>query len=50
VLPTLSRIFSPGLQKNSATEKKIKHPGKFTCFKGICALKKNYLCIFLLEN
>jgi hypothetical protein len=50
VLPTLSRIFSPGLQKNLATEKKIKHLGKFHCFKGICASEKNNLCLFLLEN
>jgi hypothetical protein len=48
VLPPLSRIFSPGLQKNSATEKKIKHPGKFHCFKGVS--EKNNLCLFLLEN
>jgi hypothetical protein len=50
VLPTLSRNFSPGLQKNLATEKKLNTLVNFIVLRAFALQKKNNLCLFLLEN
>jgi hypothetical protein len=47
VLPTLSRTFQPGLQKNPAAEKKSNPLVNFTVLKAFALQKKQSLSMFI---